>query len=439
MKLVVCIILLLAASEARLLSSRRQLLTVPHEHPEEPLPPTFIGPVRPSDPSPDLSLSISSHANDPSETSPSDEACCDPTVRPSTTQCSATDIQVTTDPRSMALSNDGHILVVGDPTGGGRIDTYTWNGSDWESIGEAIPGNPETFPNLGLAVALSDDGRALVATGSILSFVYRWEGGSWVQWGHPLIGAEAAAISHGFVALGTASKGDADPGHVRVFQNDGARWIQLGEDFFGVGSFALKGDRLIIGLPHHTDPIPHQGMACVFQWFGGAWIEIGNAILGDREGEQLGTSVDMSGDRIVVGGIGRSGVPAARVLSLDASGIWVQDGLAVFGSKSLGASLVSVSFADDGYHVTLVSSTPSMPAHVISYGFGDAGWYQTSETIADDACVAISGNGKTLAVRQAQVDSAESVVRVFSCNESGLLSLVDKWTSICKSIEGDPH
>lgn len=106
-------------------------------------------------------------------------------------------------------------------------------------------------------------------------------------------------------------------GHVKVFELDGADWIQIGLDIDGIekdsrcgssvdisadGNIIVIGDRLYDGLSNNEN----YGLVRVFEWdaTNDLWLQKGGNLLGNMPGQSFGTSVSISADgsRIAVGG-----------------------------------------------------------------------------------------------------------------------------------------
>jgi hypothetical protein len=183
------------------------------------------------------------------------------------------------------LSDDGSIVAIaasgydGNGSNSGHVRVYENTGGTWTQIGEDIDG--EAFnDDSGTSVSLSDDG-SIVAIGAPLNDgngidsghvrIFQNTGGSWLQIGQDIDGKAAGDLSGwsvslsddgSIVAIGAIwNDGNGiDSGHVRIFQNTGGNWMQIGQDIDGEAalnwsgwSVSLNGDgsTVAIGAPHN--------------------------------------------------------------------------------------------------------------------------------------------------------------------------------------------
>jgi Flp pilus assembly pilin Flp len=135
------------------------------------------------------------------------------------------------------------------------------------------------------------------------------------------IGYEISISSDGnIVAIGASGNdGNGDSsGHVRVFQNIGGVWTQIGNDIDGefAGdrsgssvSLSSNGNIVAIGAPGNDGNGIGSGHVRVFQNIGGVWTQIGNDIDGEFALDGSGTSVSLSSDGniIAIGAPGNDG------------------------------------------------------------------------------------------------------------------------------------
>ncbi len=75
-------------------------------------------------------------------------------------------------------------------------------------------------------------------------------------------------------------------------------------DHFG-GTAAIAGNLIVVGADRHGHGTTWGGSAYVFRWNGSAWIEEAELLASDRaDGDNFGSGVAVSGERIVVGAPG---------------------------------------------------------------------------------------------------------------------------------------
>jgi hypothetical protein len=184
--------------------------------------------------------------------------------------------------RCVALNQGGNILAVGawnvDVVGvgdnAGHAKVYGYNGSDWFQMGQTLTAYLAE-DRFGWYVSLSDDGKTVAVS---------------AKQGDP------------------GNMGDA--GYVRVFTYNGtsnnSTWLQLGKDLEGEAredqfgksvTLSADGRRLAVAA-HKADGA--KGRVRVFNYSGGSWGRIGQALVGDYEEDQLGTAVSLSTDGSVL-------------------------------------------------------------------------------------------------------------------------------------------
>lgn len=199
-----------------------------------------------------------------------------------------------------------------------------WNQKGQNLIGEGL----EDYS--GGQVSISSDGNTLAvgaagndgfgpSSGHVR--IFEWDAGSWMQKGSDIDGewpgdGSGTSLSLNpdgtIVAIGSRANSDGGTlaGSVRVFEWDGASWVQKGGDLDGNAgdqfgkavSINANGDFLIVGA-HKAGSPGDEGAARIYQWDGNVWNQLGNDILGLWPFDELGTSVDISADghTVIVG------------------------------------------------------------------------------------------------------------------------------------------
>ncbi len=268
---------------------------------------------------------------------------------------------------SVSLSSDGNTFIAGAPNyGKGHVKIYEWNGVSWVQKGNSILGE---FSNdyFGERVSMSSDGNSFAAgasgnngngADSGHSRVYEWNGTSWVQKGSDIDG-ENAGDGSGVVSLssdgdilviGAILNGDngINAGHVRVFEWNGAVWLQKGNDVdgssagsqFGTAvSVNSSGTSFAVGGDYNDDNGNNSGYVQVYDWDGSAWVQKGNDIQGENSDDWLGRSVFLSSDAntLAVGATGYDymGANTGQVKILKWNGVsWVQFGNDIYGESA---------------------------------------------------------------------------------------------------------
>jgi len=233
---------------------------------------------------------------------------------------------------SLSLSSDGNIVAIGDIQTllgyTGRVRIYQWNGTEWPQRGSDIDAEATGDRN-GYSVSLSTDGN-IVAIGAYENNangeesghvrIYQWNETQWIQRGNDIAGEterDRSGISvslsadgnivaigaYGNVAYGQPS------GHVRIYQWNGAAWIQRGNDIDGEAavdasgnsvSLSADGDIVAIGAYGNDGNGDGSGHVRIYQWNGTEWTQQGSDIDGEAAGDYSGWSVSLSVDGSIV-------------------------------------------------------------------------------------------------------------------------------------------
>ncbi len=237
-----------------------------------------------------------------------------------------------------AISIDnGYALIAarGDDDNGnlsGAAHILRLDGKTWVPIQQISPLDAAEADEFGSAVGLHGD-RAVVGawrdddmgTNSGSAYVFRLDGGSWVQEAK-LTASDglagdgfgwSAAISGDYVVVGAYARDDRgfNTGAVYIYQRTGMVWseqvkllpldVGLGDEF-GY-SVAIDGDTLVVGTPGYDFYRPDGGVIHVFQRNGANWNF--TALLRSFDGfddDRFGQSVTVRGDRLI-GGSGGDG------------------------------------------------------------------------------------------------------------------------------------
>ena len=98
-------------------------------------------------------------------------------------------------------------------------------------------------------------------------------------------------------------------GHVRIFENIGGVWTQIGSDIEGEAannnfgfsvSISSDGSIVAIGAPQNNGNGLTSGHVRVYENIGGVWTQIGSDIDGEAANDRSGFSVSLSSDGSVV-------------------------------------------------------------------------------------------------------------------------------------------
>jgi Secretion system C-terminal sorting domain len=179
------------------------------------------------------------------------------------------------------------------------------------------------------------------------------------------------------VAVGTPIK---NSGFVRVYENVSGAWIQIGNDIIGEAdgdesgasvSLSADGNILAIGSPLNDGNGSDSGSVRVYQNISSTWVQIGNDINGLVANDQYGYYISLSndGNTLAVSALNSvNGIFSGSVrIYENVSGTWTQIGNEIngvaFGDKS---NLVSLS--GDGKTVA-VGATSSAYVNPIGVGY----------------------------------------------------------------------
>lgn len=225
---------------------------------------------------------------------------------------------------SVSISEAGTRIAIGIPASedagfySGRCETYDFNGSTWDKIGQTIHGD-DSGDNAGYDVKLSRDGSTLLVdmkysdnennsnSGSISIFTY--SNNSWVQKGETLsseieysnFGHSVAISDDGnIVAISGFKESKDNKGGVSVYRFRENKWELMGDiiesEELNFGSdVAMSGNGKVLAINDKTKN-SSKGETQFYEFSEGKWIKIGPAEIGDSEYDELGSSLALSKD-----------------------------------------------------------------------------------------------------------------------------------------------
>jgi hypothetical protein len=340
---------------------------------------------------------------------------------------------------SVSLSADGSTVAIGawqnDGNGNmsGHVRVYQNVAGTWSQIGQDIDGEA-TLDESGYSVSLSADG-ATVAIGAYLNNgnanlsghvrVYQNVVGTWTQIGSDIDG-EAASDQSGYsvslsadgatLAIGAPLNSDNGvwSGHVRVYQNVGGTWTQVGQDIDGEAAFdtsgisvslSADGATLAIGASANDGNGSNSGHVRVYQNVVGTWTQIGQDIDGEATLDESGISVSLSADGSIVAIGARendgNGSAAGHVrVYQNVVGTWTQIGQDIDGETAGDWSGLSVSLSDDGTTVAIGAprngGNGPYSGHVRVYQNVGGTWTQVGVDIDAELAGDLSGESVSL-------------------------------------------
>ncbi|WP_111706664.1 Ig-like domain-containing protein [Lutibacter citreus] len=349
---------------------------------------------------------------------------------------------------SVSLSSDGNTVAIGAPnndgsgSNAGHVRIYKWNGTAWIQLGTDIDGEA-VGDYSGQSVSLSSDGNT-VAIGAVYNdgngtsaghvSIYKWNDTAWIQLGTDIDG-EATGDYSGYsvslssdgntVAIGARSNdgSGSNAGQVRIYQWNGAAWIQLGTDIDGEAasdqsgfsvSLSSDGNTVAIGAPNNNGNGLSAGHVRIYKWNGTAWAQLGTDIDGEAAGDYSGYSVSLSSDGNTVAIGARlndgNGTDAGHVRIYQWNGAaWIQLGTDIDGEAAGNYSGSSVSISSDGNTVAIGAQSNdgsgSNAGQVRIYQWNGAAWAQLGTDIDGEAAgdysgykVSLSSDGNTVAI-----------------------------------------
>jgi len=200
----------------------------------------------------------------------------------------------------------------------------------------------------------------------------------------------ALSADGSIVAIGANSNQDngSGAGHVRVFEDVGGVWTQLGGDIDGEPgdqagqyvSLSANGMIVAIGEPICDVNGSASGQVRVFELLNGAWVQIGNSINGDSFSWQTGAvSLSDDGSILAVGARGGEAPNTGLFTGVvriyeNIAGNWVQIGSDIYGFGAQDIFGRSVSISADGTIVAV-----GAPGDITN---NDTGYVSVFENIA---------------------------------------------------------
>lgn len=282
---------------------------------------------------------------------------------------------------------------------------------------------------------------------------------SQVQIGQDINGVYAGDISGESVAISTAgdvvaiggSMHDNHKGNVRVYKNINGTWIQVGKDIDGKnssdrsgGSVSVSADGNIVAIgSHHSNSNGiRSGQVRVFNNIGGNWTQLGQDIIGESAYNSFGFSVSISANGYVVAiGGPQDGLTTPGYVKIYGynSGIWTQIGQNI-SDLNLQSAGVSVSLSSDGTIVAVGASSSDTngvnSGMVRIYKNVSGNWIPMGNDIKGSGGsnsgyrVSISSNGNMLAVFEPNFNTNSSIIKVYEYNSGN-------WGQVGQNINGE--
>ncbi|MCK7615402.1 WD40 repeat domain-containing protein [Roseibium sediminicola] len=341
---------------------------------------------------------------------------------------------------TVAISADGTTAVVGgsnDNEGTGAIWIFVRSGDSWTQQGAKLTGSDGVgAPGLGTSVAISEDGNTVIAGGSGdnglvgAAWVFTRTNGIWTQQGAKLVGSGYVGEPMQGAAVGLSADGntaaiggngdDYAVGAVWIFTRSTGTWSQSGSKLVGSGysgkanqgaALALSGDgqTLVIG-----SALEVQDTAPVWVFANsGGWQQQGNYLTGsggvpDPYGQNTALAVSHDGSTFVLGENQDNGQTGATWIFTRTSGIWTQEGSKLVGTGATGTAGQggAVAISSDGKTIAVGGDDDNSDEGAVWVFQKNSGtWLQCGEKLVGTGAsgkalqgtsVALSGDGRTI-------------------------------------------
>lgn len=324
---------------------------------------------------------------------------------------------------SVSFSSDGSRLAVGainndgNGSNSGQVRIYDYSGGGWSQVGVDIDGEA-VDDHFGCSVSLSSDGTRVAIGGKgndALGLnaghvrVYEYADGSWSQMGSDIdgkvagdnFGCSVSLSSDGTsVAIGALHSDwlATNAGHACVYEYNGENWNQVGSDIDGTAEYEISGwsvslssdgSRVAIGAPGNSHG---YGMVRIYEYTSGRWSQLGSGIAGNSDFDQLGYSVSLSSDgsRVAMGAIegndlSNSNQGYVRICQYT-NGVWSQVGADIDGKARYDRFGYSVALSSDGTRVAGGAyGSGSYTGKVRLYEYADDSWSQMGADLNAEA------------------------------------------------------
>jgi len=297
--------------------------------------------------------------------------------------------------------------------------------------------------------------------------VFKNIGGLWTQVGQDLDGEAIRDESGIFLSLSSdgsivaiGAGGNDSSGHVRVYENIGGVWTQVGSDIDGeaVGdvsgsgvSLSSDGSIVAIGAPGNDDNGENSGQVRVYENIGGVWTQEGSDIDGEAADDRFGNSVSLSSDgtRLAIGAYWNDGNGSnsghVRVFKNN-GGIWTQIGSDIDGEAADDRFGENIALSSNGGIVAVGAyfndGNGSNSGHVRVYENIEGVWTQIGSDIDGEAAgdqsgssVSLSSDGSIVAIGgifNFGLSGNSGHVRIYK-NTGGI------WTQKGQDIDGEGY
>jgi len=246
-----------------------------------------------------------------------------------------------------------------------------------------------------------------------------------------------------------------DSGHVRIYENVGGVWTQIGSDIYGEApydysgfvSLSYDGTVVAIGAPGNDGNGSDSGHVRVYKNVSDVWTQVGSDINGEAADDFSGiVSLSSDGTVVAIGAAGNDGNGSysghVRVYK-NISDVWIQVGSDIDGEAEFDSSGI-ISLSSDGNTVAIGAQANDgngeVSGHVRIYKNVSDVWTQVGSDIDGEAAqdssggsVSISSDGSIVAIGASLNDGnggTSGHVRVYK-------NVSDVWTQVGADIDGE--
>ncbi len=250
---------------------------------------------------------------------------------------------------------------------------------------------------------------------------YNYKSYSQSQIGNDIVGEAAADYSGSslslndsgnIVAIGATNNNNtngADAGHVRVYEFNGANWVQKGNDIDGEAiadhfgwSLSLNsiGNIVAIGTPESDQNGSRSGHVKVYEWDEVNWAQKGSTLFGQVSNDRFGGSVclNSSGNILAIGEVKNIAIDNdyGRVKLYEWDGTdWIQKGTTLVGDEIDDGFASSLSLNSNGnilvIGVPYSADNGSSSGKVKIYEWNGTNWIPKGSDIIGEASDDLSG------------------------------------------------
>ena len=254
---------------------------------------------------------------------------------------------------SVSLSKNGNTLAVGirDANEEGHVKIYRYIDNTWIQIGGNMKGKQRWFDRIGRKNYVGFGSSVSLSDDGNIVAIGAWRDDCTVV----NVNGEPYELGDGESILG------ANCGSITIYQFDGSNWTQMGKDIMGsnggdqIGSsIALSGNgkTFAFGALDADYNGRNSGLVRVYKFTNNDWSQINNDLYGRREGDNFGISISLSqdGNTLAVGANGNddkgTNIGQVKVFkNIDEN--WSQIGSDINGQQK-NDQCYSVSLSNDG-------------------------------------------------------------------------------------------